>query len=35
VWSMAQFLRLVIDAQDKRIVEQPSIVAEHFARSKG
>jgi glucoamylase len=32
VWSMAQFLRLAIDVQDKRIVEQPAIVAEHFAR---
>ena len=30
VWSMAQFMRLVIDAQEKRIVEQPSIVAGHF-----
>lgn len=30
VWSMAQFLRLAIAAQDKRVVEQPAIVAEHF-----
>jgi glucan 1,4-alpha-glucosidase len=30
VWSMAQFLRLVVDAQEKRVVEQPAIVAEHF-----
>jgi glucoamylase len=30
VWSMAQFLRLAVDAQEKRIVEQPAIVAEHF-----
>jgi glucoamylase len=29
-WSMAQFIRLVICAQEKRIVEQPSIVAERF-----
>lgn len=29
-WSMAQFLRLVVCAQEKRIVEQPSIVARHF-----
>ena len=34
VWSMAQFMRLVIDAQEKRIVEQPSIVAQHFLRVK-
>lgn len=30
VWSMAQFMRLVVDAQEKRIVEQPAIVAQHF-----
>jgi glucoamylase len=30
VWSMGQFLRLAVDAQEKRIVEQPGIVAEHF-----
>jgi glucoamylase len=29
-WSMAQFIRLVVCAQEKKIVEQPSIVAEHF-----
>ncbi len=29
-WSMAQFIRLVVCAQEKRIVEQPSIVADHF-----
>ncbi len=33
VWSMAQFLRLAVDAQDGRIVEQPSVVAEHFSRA--
>jgi len=32
VWSMAQFLRLAIAARDKRIGEQPAIVAEHFLR---
>lgn len=31
-WSMAQFIRLVICAQEKRIVEQPSIVADHFLK---
>jgi glucoamylase len=29
-WSMAQFLRLVVCAQEKRIVEQPVVVANHF-----
>jgi glucoamylase len=29
-WSMAQFIRLVLCAQENKIVEQPSIVAEHF-----
>jgi glucoamylase len=29
-WSMAQFIRLVVCAEEKRVVEQPSIVAEHF-----
>ncbi|HET7565328.1 MAG TPA: glycoside hydrolase family 15 protein [Gemmatimonadaceae bacterium] len=33
VWSMGQFMRLVVDAQEKRIVEQPSIVAEHFLKN--
>jgi glucoamylase len=32
VWSMAQFMRLVIDAQAGRIVEQPAIVANHFLK---
>lgn len=32
VWSMGQFMRLAVDAHDKRIVEQPSIVAEHFLK---
>jgi glucoamylase len=30
-WSMAQFIRLVVCAQEHRIVEQPGIVAAHFA----
>jgi glucoamylase len=34
VWSMAQFLRLTVDAQAGRIVEQPSVVADHFARAR-
>ena len=29
-WSMAEFLRLVVCAQEKKIVEQPSTVADHF-----
>jgi glucoamylase len=29
-WSMAQFIRLVVCEDEKRIVEQPSVVAEHF-----
>jgi glucoamylase len=32
-WSMAQFLRLVICAQQKRIAEMPSVVSEHFLKS--
>jgi glucoamylase len=31
-WSMAQFIRLVVCADEKRIVEQPSIVADHFLK---
>lgn len=29
-WSMAQFLRLIVCAEEHRIVEMLSIVAEHF-----
>ena len=29
-WSMAEFLRLAVGAEEKRVVETPSIVAEHF-----
>ena len=29
-WSMAQFIRLVVCIEEKRIVEQPAIVASHF-----
>jgi len=29
-WSMAQFIRLVVCVEEKRIVEQPSIVSRHF-----
>jgi glucoamylase len=32
-WSMAQFLRLVVCAEEKRIVEMPSIVSEHFLKN--
>jgi glucoamylase len=31
-WSMAQFIRLVVCSQEKRIVEQPAIVADHFLK---
>ena len=31
-WSMAQFIRLVICSEDKRIAEQPGVVADHFLR---
>lgn len=30
VWSMGQFLRLAVDAHAGRVLDQPSIVAEHF-----
>jgi glucoamylase len=33
VWSMAQFMRLAVDAEEKRIVEQPAIVAQHFLKA--
>lgn len=33
-WSMAQFLRLAVCAEQKRIVEMPSIVAEHFLKAQ-
>jgi len=32
-WSMAQFIRLVVCAEEKRIVEQPEVVAAHFLKS--
>jgi glucoamylase len=32
-WSMAQFIRLVVCSEEKRIVEQPRIVADHFLKS--
>ncbi|MHB8412118.1 MAG: glucan 1,4-alpha-glucosidase [Candidatus Acidiferrales bacterium] len=31
-WSMAQFIRLVVCSEEKKIVEQPSIVANHFLK---
>lgn len=31
-WSMAQFVRLVLCIEQKRIVEQPSVVREYFRR---
>ena len=33
-WSMAQFLRLVVCAEEKRIVETPAVVADHFLKSR-
>jgi glucoamylase len=35
VWSMAQFMRLAVDASEKRIVEQPTVVARHFLGTGG
>jgi glucoamylase len=32
-WSMAQFLRLVVCAEEKRVVETPSVVADHFLKA--
>ena len=32
-WSMAQFIRLVVCAEEKRIVEQPGVVAAHFLKA--
>jgi glucoamylase len=32
-WSMGQFLRLAVDAQEKRIVEQPAVVARRYGSS--
>jgi glucoamylase len=31
-WSMAQFIRLVVCVHEKRIVDQPAVVAEHFLK---
>lgn len=31
-WSMAQFIRLVVCAEEKRVVEQPDVVAAHFLK---
>jgi glucoamylase len=33
-WSMAQYLRLVVCAEEKRIVETPGVVAEHFLKAR-
>ena len=32
-WSMAQFLRLVVDAEEHQITETPKVVADHFLKS--
>ena len=32
-WSMAQFLRLAVSAEQRRVVETPGIVAEHFQKT--
>ena len=34
VWSMGPFMRLVVDAQEHRVVEQPGVVAEHFLHAQ-
>jgi hypothetical protein len=31
---MAQFIRLVVCSEEKRIIEQPAIVAEHFLKGR-
>ena len=31
-WSMAQFIRLVVCVEEKRVVEQPAVVASHFLK---
>ena len=31
-WSLAQFIRLVVCVKEKRIVEQPAVVADHFLK---
>jgi glucoamylase len=33
-WSMAQFIRLVVCMEEKRVVEQPDIVAHHFLKNR-
>lgn len=33
-WSMAQFLRLAVCAEQKRIVETPTVVSEHFLKAQ-
>jgi len=33
-WSMAQFIRLAVCIEEKRIVEQPSVVAQHFLKEE-
>ena len=33
-WSMAQFMRLVICTEQHRVVEMPTIVAEHFQKAR-
>lgn len=33
VWSMGQFMRLAIDAQQQRVAERPAVVAAHFLRA--
>ena len=32
--SMAQFLRLAVCVEEKRVVETPGIVADHFLKSR-
>lgn len=33
-WSMAQFIRLVVCAEEKKVVEMPDVVASHFLRNR-
>lgn len=33
-WSMAQFIRLVVCVEEKRVFEQPAVVADHFLKAR-
>lgn len=33
-WSMAEFLRLAVGAEERHVAETPSIVADHFLKHR-